>query len=318
MTALPVTLPTHATTMPQVIGESARPAEESSCGPLYFQIGAVGVCVRSQVAGLLESYAKLYRGYRVQTRPARAVEVEVSHRRMLPWFRKHFNIRTPGPRKFKTRDPAAVLPYLEWAINWQIMLNRPEYLQIHASVMQRDGMGFIFPASPGSGKTTLAAGLLARGWRYLSDEFALIAPQTGSLMPYPKALCVKAGSHPVVEELGLPIADAGVHTKPLKGKVRFLDPTRVREGAVGTTCPLRAVIFPKYEAGAQPCLMPMSRAEAAFELNRLSFNFLEFGRGGIDLLAEVIRSAVCYRLRGGEINATCDLVDSVREGLDKR
>jgi HprK-related kinase A len=284
--------------------------------PLYFQIGAIGVGVRSAVDGLLRSYEELYRPYRRESRPDRTVEVAVAHRRLAPTFRKHYLIRTAGRRKFKTRNPAAVLPYLEWAINWQIMLQRPEFLQIHASVVQCDRGGMIFPGSPGSGKTTLAAGLLARGWRYLSDEFALIEPEHRRLVPYPKALCIKAGSYAVMERLGLTIRSAAVHAKPLKGPVRFLNPTKIRPDAVGTPCPIRAVVFPTYVNGADPCLRAISRAEAAFELNRLSFNFLEFGNDAFDLLAAVIRDARCYRLVSGDIGATCDRIESMAETLD--
>ena len=34
---------------------------------------------------------------------------------------------------------------------------------------------------------------MPRGWEHLSDEFALIEPNTRDLRPFPKPVCVKAG-----------------------------------------------------------------------------------------------------------------------------
>ena len=298
---------------PGLAQATARPVPDTPPAParrpLHFQIGTVGVALRSECDRTLVEFDKLYAPYRVDGRPPQTVDVEVRRKRLAPCFRIHYVIDAAGRQRFQTRDPAAVLPYLEWAINWQIVKLRPEWLQVHASVMQFDGGGIIFPGTPGSGKSTLAAGLLVRGWRYLSDEFALIDPATRALQPYPKALCLKEGSFAVAQRLGLPIRRAAVYTKRLKGKVRFLSPWDLRRDAIGTPCPVRAIVFPKYAEGATPKLTPISRAEAAFELRQLTFNFLDFGPGALGLLTDVVRQAECYRMVSGEIHASCDLID---------
>ena len=47
-----------------------------------------------------------------------------------------------------------------------------------------------------SGKTTLVAGLVLAGLRYLTDEAVAIRPADGGITPFPKALSVDHGSWP--------------------------------------------------------------------------------------------------------------------------
>ncbi|MCH7526531.1 MAG: hypothetical protein IID39_03755, partial [Planctomycetes bacterium] len=202
------------------------------------------------------------------------------------------------------------LPHIEWAINTQIMRHFPTFLQVHASVLEVDGQGVIFPASPSSGKTTLAMGLLARGWRYLSDEFALIHPETLQLHPYPKALCIKEGSFRYAQELGLLRGRWKAYLKGSKGRVTFLNPHHVRPDAVAAPCPVRHVVFCRYAPGEQPLLEPIPRAEAVIRLNLNSFNFLKFRGRGLATFVDVVKRARCYELRSGPLAATCDLIES--------
>jgi len=66
-------------------------------------------------------------------------------------------------------------PLLEWSMNWCISMHAHHYLLLHSAVIEREGCAVIMPAPPGSGKSTLCAGLVNRGWRLLSDELALIS-----------------------------------------------------------------------------------------------------------------------------------------------
>ena len=58
----------------------------------------------------------------------------------------------------------------------------------------------LLPAAPGSGKTTLCAGLSLRGWRLLSDEFGLIRPGTTDLVPVPRPMALKNESIDVIRQ----------------------------------------------------------------------------------------------------------------------
>ncbi len=209
---------------------------------------------------------------------------------------------------FSVKRIEEVLPHVEWAINWEVVRRLDSYLQLHAGVMERNGVGVVLPASPGSGKTTLCAGLLAHDWRFLSDEFALIDAD-GMIHPYPKALCIKEGSFEVMDHLGLELISPRRYRKGKKGRVAYVNPRSVRADSIGQVCRLRHVVFPKYEAGAKPSLEPVTRGAAGFELAQLSFNLRKRGAEGMGVMMAALRHASCNRLVSGHIDATCDLLD---------
>jgi len=203
-----------------------------------------------------------------------------------------------------------VLPHLEWMVNWQVIRQRQAYALIHAATVEMDGQALILPGEPGSGKSTLTAGLLARGWSYLCDEFALIDPKTLIVAPFPRALCIKQQSFPIIARLGLPLHRARRYHKAAKGRVAFLKPLDVRPNAEGRHSRIRWVVFPKYVAGAEPSLATLSRSRAAFELAGQCFNLPVHQGRAVAALAKVARDADCYRLTAGDLEATCDLLES--------
>ena len=80
---------------------------------------------------------------------------------------------------------------LEAGLNWCIGNLAHQYLVIHSATLERGGRALLMPAPPGSGKSTLCAALITRGWRLLSDEFALVDPATGLLVPVPRPVALK-------------------------------------------------------------------------------------------------------------------------------
>ena len=283
-----------------------------------FSIGAVNISLRSDCHSIVDEYLSLYAPYR-RGRPeppeVGAIEVEIKARHRHPWLRGPFTLRSKHASDFQVRSRHEVLPHLEWYINWQIIRSRRDYLQLHASSLEIDGQAIILPGDPGSGKSTLTASLLSTGWSYLCDEFALIDPETCRVHPYPRALSIKEGSFLIADRLGLPLCRKTPYQAAAKGRVAFLNPLDLRADVVGKPARIRWVGFPKYVAGATPMLQPLTRSEAAHELARQCFNARVFAARSLHIFAEIIRGAECYRLRSGEITATCELIEQlVRTG----
>ena len=305
----------------------------------HFSIGAVTVSLRSDCRWCTDEYLSLYAPYARNSVNGQAIEVEIRSEHRFPWRRGPYTIRSPrskvqsprsevqspctadlrpwtfdlrpGVEGFKVSHRHEVLPHLEWFINWRIIRTRDEYVQLHASSLEVGGRALILPGNPGCGKSTLTAGLLARDWSYLCDEFALIDPVTRQIHPFPRALCMKEPSFAVVDRLGLRLSRQTPYHKATKGRVAFLNPLDVRTDVVGQPSPVRWVVFPNYVPGASPTLEPMTRSQAAYELARQCFNFRAHEGRAVDVLADVVRGAKCYQLTAGDIDSTCDLIESV-------
>jgi HprK-related kinase A len=91
--------------------------------------------------------------------------------------------RLDGVVPFRSLPLRHAVPIFEWGLNWCIVSRANNYLIIHAAAIEKGGHVAIMPGVPGSGKSTLTAGLVNRGWRLLSDEMALISLTDGSVTP---------------------------------------------------------------------------------------------------------------------------------------
>ncbi len=274
----------------------------------HLRIGVVRAVIRTPIRRLRREHRDLYAPFRTNAQDDSPITIDVIPKRVSPWPRSRYEIYVNGRMQFAPTRYEQILPYVEWAMNWEVPRVMPQYLQLHASSMEIDGQGVVFPGDSGNGKSTLTIGLLSRGWRYLCDEFAMIHSETLRLNPYPRAICLKRPSFPIAERLGINLRHHQCYLKGVKGYVAFINPLSIRSNAIGRACPIRHVIFPKYVRGAEPGLTPISRAEAAFDLHRVCFNLFGCEKPSLEVIASMIRGAQCHALVSGDIERTCDLL----------
>ena len=276
----------------------------------YFSIGQINISLRSECRSFVDEFASLYGPYRCGADSSESIRVEVRARHRYPWRRGPYTIANEDVHGFEVQHRHEVLPHLEWFINWQVIRQRQEYLQLHAATLEIGGQALVLPGNPGCGKSTLTAGLLARGWSYLCDEFALIDPKTLELQLFPRALCIKEPSFGAVDRLGLPLCRKTSYQKAAKGRVAFLNPLDVRPDVRGRPSRVRWVVFPQYVDGATPSLARLTKSKAAYDLARQCFNFRAQQERALAVLAGVVRDAECYQLTAGEVESTCNLIES--------
>jgi hypothetical protein len=279
-------------------------------GGLRFAIGGVSVRVSSDLPELLEDLERLYppdhgRG----PVDERAIQIDVRARRTRLGHRR-YAIYGDDQEITGRRRRCEVFPFVEWGINLRLIATRPEYVQLHAASMSRNGQGFIFAGGSGCGKSTLAAALLAGGWQYLCDEFALIERDTLCLHPFPKALCIKSGSFAALDGLGVPFARREDHVKGLKGRVAYINPLDLRPDAIGSPCSVRAVIFPMYVGTKRPRCVEVSRSRGLLELSGCVFNQHAFADRGLPVLHRLVQDARCFRLEIGDLVETRRALDA--------
>jgi HprK-related kinase A len=126
--------------------------------------------------------------------------------------------------------------------------------------VERSGCALVLPGPPGSGKSTLCAALISRGWRLLSDELTLLDPVTANVVPLPRPVSLKNASIAAIRqfypaaELGPPVHDTA------KGSVAHLKaPTDSVRRASELARP-RWIVLPRYETGASAHLAQLSKA----------------------------------------------------------
>ncbi|MGH9063733.1 MAG: hypothetical protein ACRD0L_07170 [Acidimicrobiales bacterium] len=209
-----------------------------------------------------------------------------------------------GKEHITGADLTATVDHILWEVT-QAAIARARSLALHAGAVSWQDRAVLLPAPSGSGKSTLAAGLTRAGCAYLTDELALIDPQTAGLVPFPRALWMAPASIDLFPGLAsrLP-TELDV---PGREK-RHVPPDDLRPGAVGGPCPVGHVVFPEYVVGSPTTLEPVGRAEAVVGMITNSFNFASLGPSGLELVGRVVAGSTCYRLRTGDITEAVAVV----------
>ncbi len=277
-----------------------------------FTIGEIRVALRSDRPEPLDDFSGLYDSSPGATDTGSTIEMEIRSASRSPFRRDRFAVYGDGQSFGSLRRREEVVPFVEWGINWRIIETRTDFLQVHSATMTHDGRGFIFAGTSGVGKSTLAAGLLTRGWQYLSDEFALIDPDTKRIHPFPKALCIKSGSFDEMKRLGVPFASQGCYVKALKGRVSYVRPRDIHPDAIAKRAPVHFVVFPKFVGSGKPRLRSIPRSQAAVLLAGHALNRHQFGDRAMSILCDVVKNADCFALESTAIEDTCDLLSTLR------
>lgn len=278
-------------------------------------IGRFPVRICSELRHVADDFAAFYskRSPDVETaETATPMEIAVRRSGRTHWGKPLYQVTADGYEVGGRNSGSAVFPFVEWGINLRIMATRNEFLQLHAATLAYQGCGFVFAGDSGCGKSTLAATLLSRDWSYLCDEFALVDPSSLDLEPFPKALCIKAGSYDIVRKLGLSFERRRDYVKAFKGRVGYIHP-RYGGREPGRRVKAQFVILPKYEKGSPPALLEISRAEAAAELYRCCFNKAALPEFGLLAIKALVEASRCFRLTTGAPNATGELIEGLVE-----
>lgn len=203
--------------------------------------------------------------------------------------------------------PAKAFTHLLWLIMREAVTSSDNFLLLHAGAVARDGRAVLMPGKSGRGKTTLTGGLVRAGFAYLSDEIAPLDPASRHILPAPRPLCFKEVPRGLV--VGLPRLSAGVER--FFAEVWPVRADLIRPGATGAPASLGVVVVPVYESGAPTRVEPITRAEALVELASNTFNLQSFEGNPIELLADVLRGADCYRLASGDLDAAVTAIEGL-------
>jgi HprK-related kinase A len=272
-------------------------------GGIALHIGPFVARLRSTIPSVAEGIGLLYQDYAVADGYGFAdFHVELAPPQNLRrWFQPQVLFLFDGRTPFRPLPLAQAFPFFEWGLNWCIANHAHRYLVIHAAVVARDGAAVVLPGAPGSGKSTLCAGLVARGWRLLSDELTLVCTRTGAVVPLPRPASLKNESIDVIRDFapGATLGPTTVDTR--KGSVAHLRAPRASVTSAGQHAQPRWIIFPQYQSGRDTELAPRPRGGSLLRVAEHAFNYSVLGVTGFRALAALIDGCDCYDFRYSDL-----------------
>lgn len=209
-----------------------------------------------------------------------------------------WSVRSPGWSGEATTIEDALSQTLT-AVNLTAVAATP-HLALHCSVVARGDDAVVLAAPSGTGKTTLTAALLQRGWDYVSDESLVLPWDGGPPVTYPRALALSTWSADQLAVGGTPGRDE-VFVRPVELGAR------VRAGGFV----IRHVVT-LVRDGARPGLAAEQRADALQSLWRRGFTHHHRPGRALELLSAVVRSSDCWRLDLGPPSRQAELLDGLR------
>lgn len=263
---------------------------------LYLQTGCFATRIQTTIDSVIAGIALLYADYPLaeQTDFADFHVKLVQPHGLRRWFKRQVLFLFDGKPPFKPLPLGQAFPMLEWGLNWCVSSHAHNYLIVHAAVVEKNGYAAILPAPPGSGKSTLCAALVCRGWRLLSDEIALIRVHDGQIIPLPRPISLKNASIDIIQRyepsatLSRPVIDT------MKGTVAHMKAST--DSVARAMIPVRAawVIFPQYQSDVDATLTPLPQSRAFMRVADNAFNYSTLGVKGFETLAKTIDASHCY------------------------
>lgn len=168
------------------------------------------------------------------------------------------------------------------------------YLLFHAGSVAWKAKGVLLPAPSCGGKTTLVAGLVAADFQFLGDEVAALDPDSLRLDPFPRSLCIRAGSRAALAhlypDLALQRPDQHSDGEPawsLTPPAEAWPPNPVSVGLL---------VVPEYVPERPSRVASLSRSRALAALLGQSSRPPADRPSRIESVVEMVRRADCYTL----------------------
>ncbi|TXH98717.1 MAG: HprK-related kinase A [Rheinheimera sp.] len=183
---------------------------------------------------------------------------------------------------------------LEWGMNWCIATQEMRFVIVHAAVLEKDGKAILFPAPPGSGKSTLTAWLAFHGWRLLSDEMALLLPGSQTVVPFVRPICLKNNSITLAKSWFPDARFSTIARNTHKGDVVHLSPPAHSWENNRVPAQVVAIVFPKYQQEQPLTVTQLNQAQAFSALAENAFNFSLGGQAGFETIVKLVEKSQCY------------------------
>lgn len=220
------------------------------------------------------------------------------------------NIYLDGKPMQSAARLSGLAPLVKAAL-WQSAVNGHDFLfYIHAGVVGTGETCVLLPAAAGSGKSSLTAALTRDGFRYFSDEVALINRTTFLVPPMPLATCFKSTGWELMARYYPKLLELPVHRREDDKLVRYIPPPA--GAAQQIPAPVSHIIFPRYDAVSGPEFNRISRSEALGRLMAECMALREpLNQSNACRLVEWVSGIDCYTLTFSSLDEAVALIKGV-------
>lgn len=304
-----------------IVGDlSHRELEERLAGVgLAVQFGPFNLRIRSDLKSFASLAYRLYEPYPLpETEAISDFHVKIaSPCGLRRWFRPQACFSVDGQIPFAPYAAEHAFPALEWGINWCVATRAHHLLMLHSAGVERNGRAMLFPASPGDGKSTLCAALIHSGWRLMSDEFGLVRPEDGMLLPVPRLIPLKNESIDVIRRFRPEAIIGPAFPGTRKGTVAHVRPPADSIRRAQEPARPRWFVFPRWIANAPLALEVMPKSQAFLMVATNAFNYEVLDETAFRLVADLVRSSDCYSLSYSNLDEAIAALDELSRTIDE-
>lgn len=169
-------------------------------------------------------------------------------------------------------SPEGLAPLLHAEVLMAAYANVDCLAALHAAVVVGGDRAIVMPAPSGSGKSTLTAALVAAGYRYGTDDLAVLTHPPVTVRPAPVSLGLKAGSWAPLAARLPPLGQESVHVRSDGRRIRYFVPPVDRIASQDERYPAAAIVFPRYHDDAELSCRRIRPGDALLRLTQAGYD----------------------------------------------
>ncbi|GAC10785.1 HprK-related kinase A [Paraglaciecola chathamensis] len=272
-------------------------------GDINIDLGVAAFGVQSALPDVQRVFYQLYGDYELldEASPADFRVAVQSPKSLRRWYKPQIHFLLDDFVPFLPLPRSQAYPVLEWGMNWCMASHMHKYLLLHGAVLEKDGKAIIFPAPPGSGKSTLTAYLAHTGWRLLSDEMTVINLETGLVHPFVRPICLKNNSIDLVKSWFPDVSISNIARDTNKGDVAHVKPPIASVDNIKQTVKVMAVVLPKYTPDVSLDIYSLTKADAFQALSDNAFNDFVLGADGFLALQRLVENTTAVEIHYNDL-----------------
>ena len=286
-----------------------------SADGLPLRIGPYVYRIRSKLRTIEDGIRTLYSDFEIANNDDFVdYDIALQQKGLRQHIHRQLEFLFDGTTPFNLIPLGQAYAFLEWGMNWCVSIHANEYLKLHAAAVARNDSAIIMPGIPGAGKSTLCAALGLCDWRVLSDEHALIEPDSGKIVPLCRPVSLKNDSIGVIKSFSAKACFGPVSEETHKCRVAHMKADLHSQSHQNQPLSTAAMVFPRYSPDDPQRLSKRRRTDSFLLAAYHSFNYSLLGDTGFNVMRNLIEEVECFDLVYRDMDWAVDAMNALVEG----